>query len=162
MRVNVDTFAGKKRKRVNKDKIKSSGIEVVAVGEVGRFDYTTDLTMQSVWQYGEGGVTRPEYEPNVFGRLGLSTALFRQLVIETEYRYKGEQFCLDPNLGMQRLKPTNDLGLKLKRLFVIKDGGKLSNLDSSIAISNIGNMLIFDQCGLPQPGRTVELQVRLF
>ena len=162
VRVNVDTFAGKKRKRVNKDKIKSSGIEVVAVGEVGRFDYTTDLTMQSVWQYGEGGVTRPEYEPNVFGRLGLSTALFRQLVIETEYRYKGEQFCLDPNLGMQRLKPTNDLGLKLKRLFVIKDGGKLSNLDSSIAISNIGNMLIFDQCGLPQPGRTVELQVRLF
>ena len=162
VRVNVDTFAGKKRKRVNKDKIKSSGIEVVAVGDLGRFDYTADLTMQSVWQYGEGGVTRPEYEPNVFGRLGLSTALFRQLVIETEYRYKGEQFCLDPNLGMQRLKPTNDLGLKLKRLFVIKDGGKLSNLDSSIAISNIGNMLIFDQCGLPQPGRTVELQVRLF
>ena len=162
VRINVDTFAGKKRKRVNKDKIKSSGIEVVAVGDLGRFDYTADLTWQSVWQHGESVVTRPEYEPNVFGRLGLSTELFRQLILETEYRYKGKQFCLHPNMGMQSLKPTNDLGLKLRRLFVIKDSGRLSNLDSSIAISNLGNMLIFDQCGLPQPGRTVELQVRLF
>lgn len=162
VRINVDTFAGKKRKRVNKDKIKSSGIEVVAVGDLGRFDYTADLTWQSVWQHGESGVTRPEYEPNVFGRLGLSTELFQQLILETEYRYKGKQFCLHPNMGMQSLKPTNDLGLKLRRLFVIKDSGRLSNLDSSIAISNLGNMLIFDQCGLPQPGRTVELQVRLF
>ncbi len=164
VRVNVDTFGGRKRQRVNKDKIKSAGIEIVAIGEVGRFDYTGDLTWQSVWQYGygESGTTRPEYEPNVFGRIGLSSELFSQFILEAEYRYTGSQFCLDPEGGMQHLRSTNDVGFKLRRLFELKDGKRLNNLDSSIAVSNLGNSLIFDQCGLPQPGRTVEFQVRLF
>ena len=162
VRINVDTFAGKKRKRVNKDKIKSTGIEMVSIGSVGRFDYTGDLTVQSVWQYGGVGKTRPEYEPSVFGRMGVSSELFRQFILEGEYRYKGTQFCIDPELGMQELPSTNELGLKLKKLFQLRDSGSLGNLDSSIAVSNLGNVLIFDQCGLPQSGRTVELQVRLF
>mgnify|MGYP006093462681 FL=1 len=162
VRVNVDTFAGKKRQRVNKDKIESRGVEIVTIGELGRFHYAGDLTLQSVWQYGSSGPVQPEYEPHVFGRASVSTQLFREFILEAEYRYKGHQFCLDPEVGLQQLRPTNDVGFKLRRLFQLKDGKRLNNLDSSIAVSNLGNSLIFDQCGLPQPGRTVELQIRLF
>ena len=163
VRINVDTFGGKKRQRVNKDRIKSSGIEIVAIGSLNGFEYSGDLTWQSVWQHGNGIATRPEYEPNVFGRVSLSSELFRQFFLEGEYRYKGTQYCLNlRERGMQSLRPTSDVGFKLKRLFRLNNGKRLNNLDSSIAVSNFGNSLIFDQCGLPQPGRTVELQLRLF
>ena len=163
VRINVDTFGGKKRQRVNKDMIKSSGIEIVAIGSLNGIEYSGDLTWQSVWQHGNGIATRPEYEPNVFGRVSLSSELFSQFFLEGEYRYKGAQYCLDlRERGMQRLRPTSDVGFKLKRLFRLNNGKRLNNLDSSIAVSNFGNSLIFDQCGLPQPGRTVELQLRLF
>ncbi len=165
VRVAVGTPEGPRRRRVNRDRIRSTGLEIVATGSVAHIDYAGDVTLQRAWQFEEGreGRTRPEYEPNLATRLSLSFPVASAATLSAEYRYVGRQFCLNADSGdLERLDETGSLDLEARRLFRLEGRRTFANVDALVSLANVGDRVIYDQCGLPQPGRTLRFQVRLF
>ena len=165
VRIAVDTPEGPRRQRVNRDRIRSTGIEIVATGALGRLEYAGDVTFQQAWQFEKGSDerTRPEYEPNLAARLSLGVPLVASATVSGEYRYVGRQFCLNADSGnLDRLDTAHSLDLQLRRLLRLEGRRTFSRVDGLIILANVTDRAIFDQCGLPQPGRTLRFQVRLF
>jgi len=107
--------------------------------------------------------TRPEYEPAAVGGLGLATELPAEFRVSGGYRFVGKQVCLNADSSsMDRLKRTHRFDLHLRRLFEYGGRSTLANVDALVSVTNLTDNAIFDQCGLPQPGRTFRIQLRLF
>ena len=165
VRISVDASDGKKRQRVNRDRIRSTGFELVASGEWDRIEYTGDLTFQEAWQFDGDGVagTRPEYEPRIVSQLSLSMPLYRRTTVSAAYQFVGGQVCLNAETGgHDLLDSTRNLDFQLRRRFTFGDRNTFANADALVSVTNVTDGAIFDQCGLPQPGRTLRFQVRLF
>ena len=165
VRIGVQTPQGPKRQRVNRDGIRGTGLEVVASGGWRAVQYTGDLTLQQAWQIEEGsGVkTRPEYEPSVVGGFSVAAPAPGDFKLSGGYRFVGTQFCLNADsASMDRLTRTHRFELQLRRLFALEGRSALANVDAMVSVTNLTDNAIFDQCGLPQPGRTFRIQLRLF
>ena len=165
VRISVQTPEGSKRQRVNRDGIRSTGLEMVTSGGWGRVQYSGDLTFQQAWQIEDDADirVRPEYEPVVVGGFDVATAIPWELILSGGYRFVGTQFCLDADSGsMDSLTETHRFDLRLRRFFAFGGRSTLGNLDAIVSVTNLTNDAIFDQCGLPQPGRTLRIQLRLF
>jgi iron complex outermembrane receptor protein len=165
VRVGVATPQGPRRQRVNRDRIRSTGLELVASGEWRAVQYGGDITLQQAWQIedGSGDRTRPEYEPSVVGGLSVATHLPAEFRVSGGYRFVGRQSCLDADSAtMDRLAKTHRFDLQLRRLFAFEGRSALANVDALVSVTNLTDNAIFDQCGLPQPGRTLRIQLRLF
>ena len=165
VRIGVQTPQGPKRQRVNRDGIRGTGLEVVASGGWRAVQYTGDLTLQQAWQIEEGsGVkTRPEYEPSVVGGFSVAAPAPGDFKLSGGYRFVGTQFCLNADsASMDRLRRTHRFELQLRRLFALEGRSALANVDAMVSVTNLTDNAIFDQCGLPQPGRTFRIQLRLF
>ena len=164
VRVRVVTPEGPRRQRVNRDEIRSTGLEMVVSGGWRAVQYSGDLTLQQAWQEdGSGDRTRPEYEPGVIGGFALATHLPAEFRVSGGYRFVGRQSCLNADsTSMDRLKRTHRFDLQLRRLFAFEGRSALANLDALVSVTNLAGNAIFDQCGLPQPGRTLRIQLRLF
>ena len=79
-----------------------------------------------------------------------------------EVRFVGDQFCLNNDIGdLQPLADSHVFDLELRRLFQ-RSGRVFGNVDALVALSNVTDGVAFDQCGLPQPGRTLRFQLRFF
>ena len=108
VRIAVDTPDGPRRQRVNRDRIRSTGLELVATGALGFLEYAGDVTFQQAWQFAEGNDerTRPEYEPNLAARLSLRRARRRRC-----YGVGGVPVCrvaVLPERGERRFGPPRD------------------------------------------------------
>jgi len=165
VRIGVHTAAGPKRQRVNQDRIQSTGLEMVASGGWGAIQYSGDLTLQHARQIDEesGFRSEPEYEPDLAGGFDVATEVPWDISLAGGYRFVGRQFCLDvDSASMDRLTRTHRFDLQLRRFFVFGRRSALSNLDALVSVTNLTDDPIFDQCGLPQAGRTFRIQLRLF
>jgi iron complex outermembrane receptor protein len=56
-------------------------------------------------------------------------------------------------------KTTTDLALQ--RSFATRSGGAFRWLRAILALDNVSNVAVYDQCGLPQPGRTLRLMMTI-
>lgn len=150
--------------RINQDEVRSLGLELLAVGTVGRATLSGDLTFQSVQGYdGAGSEVELEYEPSVMGRASVTVPLASAWQASGDFRFMGAQRCENPEVGgLQDLAGSGVFGFTLERLFGLRQGGALSRVDASLAVNNVTDQVAFDQCGLPQPGRTLRLQFRLW
>ena len=165
VRIGVQTPQGPKRQRVNRDGIRGTGLEVVASGGWRAVQYTGELTLQQAWQIegGSGVKTRPEYEPSVVGGFSVAAPAPGDFRLSGGYRFVGTQFCLNADsASMDRLRRTHRFELQLRRLFAFQGRSALANMDALVSVTNLTDNAIFDQCGLPQPGRTFRIQLRLF
>ena len=165
VRVSVATPDGNMRQRVNRDRIRSTGLELVASGTWERIHYTGDLTFQETWLLDRDSElrSRPEYEPRIASRLSLSTPLYLGATISSEYRFVGSQFCLNADSGaFDRRDSNRSWDFQLRRRFTRPGRDRFANVDALVSVANVTDGAIFDQCGLPQSGRTVRVQVRLF
>ena len=165
VRISVQTPEGPKRQRVNREGIRSTGLEMVASGDWGVVQYSGDLTLQRAWQIEDDtdSHTRPEYEPVVVGGFDVATTVPWELILSGGYRFVGNQFCLNANSGsMDTLAETHRFDLQLRRLFALDGRSTLGNVDALVSVTNLTDGAIFDQCGLPRPGRTFRIQLRLF
>ena len=127
--------------------------------------YSGELTLQQAWQIEEvsGVKTRPEYEPSVVGGFSVATPAPGDFKLSGGYRFVGTQFCLNADsTSMDRLRRTHRFELQLRRLFALEGRSALANVDALVSVTNLTDNAIFDQCGLPQPGRTFRIQLRLF
>ena len=77
-------------------------------------------------------------------------------------RFLGEQLCENPEAGgLEPLASSRIVDLTLRRFFQWGRGGSLQRLDASASLRNVMDSAVYDQCGLPQPGRLVQLQFRI-
>ena len=145
-------------KRINRDKLASTGFELLASQRWGRFTFMGDLTVQSVdLSDPQAGVTqRPENLPELFGGASVRADLPRGFSGCVEADYTGEQFAIDPATGEDsRLDAGIRIDLELARCW-----GR--HLETLLAVDNAADTAIDDLVGMPRPGRSVRLQMRFF
>lgn len=153
--------------RVNRNELESTGVELLASQRIGPVDLTGNLTVQSVdLTDTEANITnRPENLPEVFGTLNAQFPLLLDVNGTAEVDYIGDQFCIDPGTGNDRtLEAGTMVNLGVARTWSVRPRGAswFSRIEGRIAADNVGDVARYDQCGLPQPGRLLRFQVKLF
>ncbi|MFN9310592.1 hypothetical protein, partial [Gemmatimonas sp.] len=77
-------------------------------------------------------------------------------------RHIGVQYCQHPDLGRQvELKAQTIGDAAISRTFALRSRGLLQRLTALLDIDNVGDRAAYDQCGLPQPGRTLRVGLTL-
>jgi len=156
--------------RVNRDRIESSGVELLAgfvFGEDRERSVTLngDATLQSITIFDQtaGDAERhAENNPETRGRLELGVPLPWQMRGFATARHTGTQYCLNGETGNEmKLKSATTTDLALERRFQVRNGGAFRWLRAVLALDNTGNVTVYDQCGLPQPGRTLRLMMTI-
>ena len=101
--------------------------------------------------------------PTIYGGVWGETALPGRARLGLDVHGTGSQKFVDLDSGaFSTLSPSLRLDLRLSRGFEIGAAGPWRRLEALIALENVGDQPIFDQAGLPQPGRTIRLQARLW
>jgi iron complex outermembrane recepter protein len=162
VRTSVVTGEGARFRRINQGEVRSTGLEILALGWIGPAALTGDLTLQRVRGISPDGTRGElEYEPEVAGRLALRLPVAWAVEGSANLRYVGRQFCENPEVGgLQSLRGSRTLDLGLRRAFG-RAAGFLSRTEALISLDNVTDGLVLDQCGLPQPGRTLRVHLRL-
>jgi iron complex outermembrane recepter protein len=153
--------------RVNRDQIRSTGAELLASWARGALELEADATLQRVQVYDQtagDAERRAEHQPAV--RLGsdLRVPLPLDLRAISAVRYTGRQYCLHPDLGRQVAlagRARADAGLERSWSLARGAGALLRMLRASAWVENAADSPVYDQCGLPQPGRTVRFALEL-
>jgi len=156
-----------RHKRVNADRLLSTGVEVIFSRELGPVALSGDLTLQTVHLVDPTTTvsTRPENLPELEWGLEAMLPIRADLSASLGARYTGSQFCLDPDTGGdRRLDPGAWINARLSKSWSLGSGGAgpFSGLETSVFAENLGDTALFDQCGLPRAGRVVGAQVRVY
>lgn len=153
--------------RVNRNRLESAGVELLFTQTIGAVSLGGDLTAQSVdlTDTVEEVTNQPENLPELFGSAFAQFPIIAGLDGRVEAHHTGSQFCIDPGSGEDsELDAGTILNGMLSRVWSIRPqpGNWFSRLETRVTVSNAGDTALYDQCGLPQPGRLVRFQVRLF
>jgi iron complex outermembrane receptor protein len=151
--------------RINRDRIESTGIEALGGLQFGpdpdrAVTLNGDLLLQDITVIDEtaGDAARhaendPETRASVEFGLPLPMVL-RGLV---SMRYTGRQYCLNADTGAEiSLDGQTVANVSVER-HVSLGVGLFRSLRALFSLDNIGDSTVYDQCGLPQPGRTIRL-----
>jgi iron complex outermembrane receptor protein len=148
--------------RQNLDLVRSTGVELLVDGAVGRVDVRADATLQRV-RGSEDGVDRDvDYAPAFAGSFAVGTALPWDVRGEAVARWESEQTCRSsdtPARGEFSSDPALDL--ELRRGFRLASAGLPAFVEGMVRIDNVTDAVVLDQCGLPRPGRTLSIGFRV-
>jgi iron complex outermembrane recepter protein len=156
--------------RVNRDRIESSGAELLAGLTFGSdrasaVTLTGDALLQSIKLFDQtdnDAERHAENNPEKRGSLELGVPLPLMMRGVARTRFTGTQYCLNADTSEEmELAPQAETGLGLERLFRMAGGKLFSTVRALLAVDNVSDATIFDQCGLPQPGRTVRVMFTL-
>ncbi len=160
-RTRVDADGASRFKRVNQDEIRAAGLELLALYGGPRLSMSADGTLQRVRLVGAAAGQHVEYQPRFTAGATAEAPIAFGLLGGLEARHVGAQYCVHPNReGMQRLGASTRWNAELRRT-VSLGGGAFRRLAGLLALENVTDGVAYDQCGLPQPGRTVRVQLRL-
>lgn len=160
-------------RRVNRDEIRSTGVELLAGWSptaLRGVSFTGDLLAQRVRLYdatlaaGEPNERRPEHQPELRGSFDVGVPLPLGVRGSALARFTGRQFCQHPDLGRQVELGAQTIGdAALSRGWSLAGRGArlLRTLRATLAIDNVNDATVYDQCGLPQPGRTVRFGIEV-
>ncbi len=158
------TLPDRKFMRINRDRLRSQGIELLGNWSGDVVSLGADLMLQRVRVSDPataGTGRRPENVPEVGAgvtmdiRLGASVATMG-------LDYKGAQYCLNPDLGEnQKLAGRTRTNASVSREFTVRRTGLLSRLRAMLAVDNAFDTAVYDQCGLPEPGRILRIGMAL-
>ncbi|MDF1504397.1 TonB-dependent receptor [Roseisolibacter sp. H3M3-2] len=162
-------------RRVNRDQIRSTGVELLAgwtPASLRGVSFTGDLLAQKVRLYdetlpaGQPNERRPEHQPQLRGSFDVGVPLGLGVRGSALARYTGRQFCQHPDLGRQVALGAQTVGdAALSRAWSLAPAGRgarlLRALRATLAMDNVTDATVYDQCGLPQPGRTVRFGLEL-
>jgi len=126
---------------------------------------TGDATLQSISIFDQtaGDAERhAENNPETRGRLELGLPLPWQMRGFATARHTGTQYCLNGETGNEmKLNTATTTDLAMERRFNIRTSGAFTWLRAVLALDNVGNSAVYDQCGLPQPGRTLRFMMTI-
>ena len=160
------TFPDRKRMRVNSDELRSTGVELLFSQSFGRVNLAGDMTLQAV-ELRDPETSRsrePENMPEQTGRIRLSLPLVAGVALSGEAEYTGSQYAQHPDTGAD---VELDGGVwwngGLSRVWnLTSSSGMAQRVETGIQVDNLTDTLIYDQYGLPRPGRVFRFQVRVF
>ena len=150
--------------RENRDRILSTGVELVGSWRWRSFSGSADLTLQHVElqdALAPENQRRAEYQPAVSGSLELG--LLVPLAIETRLLvdHVGTRYCVNPDRGEdERLAASTELAFQLWRDWGLR-AGPLRRFRALAAVENLADATLYDQCGLPRAGRIFRLQLEI-
>ncbi len=156
---------GKKKRRVNRDELRSTGTELLATWHHrSGVELMGDLLLQRVRVIDPtiDASDRPENMPQIRGGAQLGVPLAWSVRGLASAHYLGDQYCVNPNKGPDLHLGANMQGnVALERDWSLGRAARavLSTLRTRLSVDNFTDQAAYDQCGLPQPGRTVRLTV---
>ncbi len=152
--------------RINRDRIESSGAELLG-GFVFGVDpdravaVNGDATLQSIKIFDQTANNlqrHSENNPEQRGRVELGVPVVAKVRAFATARYTGTQYCLNGDTQKEQTINAQTVGdLAVQRNFSIARSGPFRWLRALVSFDNVGNNLVYDQCGLPQPGRTLRV-----
>jgi iron complex outermembrane receptor protein len=156
--------------RVNRDRIESSGVELLAGFVFGddadrAISLNADATLQRIAifdQTANDAERHSENNPERRGRLEFGLPLPWQMRGFATARYTGTQYCLNGETGNEMTlssQATSDLAVQ--RTFAVRGSGPFRWLRTVLSLDNVADSAVYDQCGLPQPGRTLRLMMSI-
>uniref|UniRef100_A0A832MKT1 TonB-dependent receptor n=1 Tax=Eiseniibacteriota bacterium TaxID=2212470 RepID=A0A832MKT1_UNCEI len=162
-RVAVATPSGNRFQRVNRGRVTGDGLEVLARASAGALVAGGDLTLQRLRALGADGAAAPlEYEPAAHGRLWCEARLPRGARLGLEARGTGRQRFIDLDRGAWgELAPGVRFDARLVHGRDLAGAGPFRRADIALEVENVADAVLYDQAGLPAPGRTVRLHARL-
>jgi iron complex outermembrane receptor protein len=158
----VRVSAGDSRfRRENRDQLRSTGLELLASGGWRGASLSGEATLQHVRvldPFAPENTRRAEYQPGFTGGVELSLPLVLAVRGTANLDYVGRQWCVHPEQEREvGLNASTRTDLALDRVW--RSRGRM--LRSVLALDNATNTVMYHQCGLPQPGRTLRLQVEI-
>ena len=156
-------------RRINRDNIISSGLELLAGYTFGAsvdrsVSISADALLQKITIKDQtaGNVERhAENNPETRGSLELGVPLPLLLRGVANLRYTGKQYCLNADTGNEDTldaKTESDVAIERKFTFT---GSPFQTLRALLSVDNVADATVFDQCGLVQPGRTLRVMFML-
>jgi hypothetical protein len=108
--------------------------------------------------------SEPENMPEQSGSAYLRFPILAGIDGTAEVEYTGPQFCQDPDTGADvELDGGNWFNAALSRVWDLSASGRLGRrMETRASVSNLADTALYDQCGLPRPGRLFQLSVRVF
>ncbi len=164
--VRVTTGDGRFR-RENRDHLVTSGVELLAnwTGALG-ISVVSDLVIQRtrITDPVDDTERRAEHQPAVRASAEVAAPLPLALRGSMRVAASGPQYCLHPELGReQRLASWTRADASLERSWRVgAPSAVFSHIRAVFALDNLGDIAAYDQCGLPQPGRTFRLAFELW
>jgi iron complex outermembrane recepter protein len=159
------TLPDRRFMRVNENRVRTLGVEMLGALRAGAATLGGSLVLQSATLVTPTTRTgRLENQPELSGSLQLRSRLPLGVEAGLHADYTGRQFCLAATGEDVRLDGGTTLGGELRRQWRVRHGttGPLSRVEARAAVDNAGDVALYDQCGLPRPGRLARLQFRLF
>lgn len=160
------SIGGGQLQRENRDRILSSGLELLANYTWRGVALAADVTLKDVSledPTAPGQQQEPEYQPSIAGSLGLSTPLAFGVWASGRLRHVGPRYCVHPDLERQvRLGADSWLDLEFGRGFNLRRAYPGRRLELTFSADNVTDTAAYDQCGLPQPGRLLRFQMRIY
>lgn len=144
----------KQFKRVNKDEIRTYGVELVTKYNYGNFSSNFNLTLLSAKAKNPDGEFKDtlEYRPEINSRFGIDYTITKNLNTLIELEYIGREYGLkEGSTGYQSLPDYLITNLRLSYNFEIGS----SNLETYLRVNNIFDRLYYTQFGLPEAGRQI-------
>lgn len=165
VRVSTVTPGGAKFQRVNRDQVRSTGVEVLTAGNLAAFTYGGSFTLQRVRirdPIASGQDEMAEYAPALSGTANLGVVVPGDVALTSFFRYRGVQYCQNFEVaGLDRMDASATVDLEARRaLYGGRDGSSWA-LEATVGVANLTDSTVLDQCGLPQPGRTFRIQVSI-
>src|SRR5690606_18949442 len=102
------------------------------------------------------GERRPENQPEIRFGADATAPLPLGLRALAGTEYTGSQFCVRPDReAMVKVDGSFRADVGVDRRWRIGRGALLRTLRTTLSLDNVGDAAVYDQCGLPQPGRTL-------
>lgn len=158
------TLPDRRFMRVNENQVRTTGVELLAALAVGPATVGGDVAFQSARlitptvRHG-----RLENQPARFGGVHIRAPIALGIRGFAEARHTGTQYCLAPTGEDVRLDAGTSINAELSRSWRLRRSGSslLSRIETRIAADNVTDAALYDQCGLPRPGRLLRFQLRL-
>lgn len=156
--------------RVNRDRIQSTGAELLAgfvfgIDRERSVSLTGDALVQRIRIYNQtanDAERHAENNPGARGMLELGVPLPARLRAFANARYTGRQYCLNAETQNEMtLTAQTETDLAVERRFALAGRGALRGFRALLSLDNVSDAVVFDQCGLPQAGRTLRVMFTL-
>jgi iron complex outermembrane receptor protein len=161
------TLPDRRFMRVNRNELRSTGLELVGAYRLGRLDLSGELTAQEVelTDTSADETHRPENLPETFGSVDARLRLGHGFLAGTGVDVLGKQFAIDLTTGEDtELDGEAIVSAYVSRMWPVRmswGAGTFSGLETRIAVDNATDTAVFDSFGLPEPGRRIRFEVRL-
>ena len=158
--VRADAGGGQLR-RENRDQIRSTGLELLGGWSSPALSMTADLLLQHVRVIDVAAASErhPENQPAFRVGADATAPIAWGVTGIIGAEYVGAQYCLHPDLGREiSIAGKGRANAAVEREWRLRGnaaGGLLRTLRTTLSLDNVADAAIYDQCGLPQPGRTL-------